>query len=839
VGIAGGQAFPGAVFSTGATGFWLASLPIAAERGWMTHQEAQDAAQRTLKFYLGDQGGPVEGHLGFYHHFLNGDGTRFDGFGDDGVSTIDSSILFMGALACGEYFGGDTQALATRLVDLADWDGFYDHDMNLLHQVWMPALGFGRHIDYTSEGILAYLLAAGSTTHPIASDPDLPGGGGDAYYAFSRGNFGRILGRFGRDGRPLLQSFFGSLFTYLYPPLLMDFGGLRDAFHINWEENAREAILANFRFAQDHPEAGYSRLYWGLSASDGPHGYQGLYGAPPLDPGAGGVMHDGTVAPYAVAGSLAYAADLALPALQHLATLDNGQFFDLYGLKSGVNVLQNFFDSGYLGIDQGALLLGLERYRTGLVPQLVRQSPVIQQALSALGLQPGANLPLAITGPRSQHAYLLVDTTDHLTQTIEVARPALPAAGDLLLELHPFGMDNARGDRFVDLELRVNGQFLKTVRFLDRRGTGVVDVGSVYVPISPAALAQDTNLIELKWAGGERWVQLQDVELSGPTGRQGTQESWQIGQRHVPFEFGDERLVNDSYLVGDDLKTMEQALNVVDEPITDILFELQDAGVDRLLRLAAQDTHNGLGVTVEVSVNDAVAGTVTLHPDEEGTVNISHLLLRQGWNHIRLRHANIPGEGEWILWDDLAFERQTGSGALQVLLRNVQGDQLAPQIQFGLGPPEGAVLSAQQYLEIHYQLDEAADQVTISTDNRTAPIHRFTGPSNVSAAGLVGAVDSTITVPLLWQVYDATQPAAPAFTNTVEWAYVPDASDPDFTTPAAVNYRTLVSAAGLGDRPSAGRSATSPVVVYLAADFRGKPAQPYGTDRLLIEIVQQ
>ncbi|MDP3703384.1 MAG: glucoamylase family protein, partial [Candidatus Omnitrophota bacterium] len=838
VAVSGGQASPGAVFSTGATGFWLASLPIAAERGWMTQVEAQNAARRTLEFYLGDQGGPVEGHLGFYHHFLNADGTQFTGFGDDGVSTIDSSILFMGALACGEYFEGDIETLATRLVDRADWEGIYDHGENKLYQVWAPALGFGRHIDYTSEGILAYLLAAGSTTHAIASDPDLLGGGADAYYAFSRGNFGRILGRFGRDGRPLLQSYFGSLFTYLYPSLLMDGGGLRDAFYFNWEENTREAILANFRFAQDHPETGYSRLYWGLSASDGPHGYQALYGAPPLDPGSGGVVHDGTVAPYAVAGALAYTADLALPALQHLATLDNGQFFDLYGLKSGVNVLQDYFDSEYLGIDQGALLLGLERYRTGQVAQLVRQSPVMQQALATLGLQ-AAPQPLVISGPRSQHAYLIVDTTDHLTQTIQVARPALPASGDLLLELHPFGMDNARRDRFVDVELRVNGQFLKTVRFLDRRGTGVVDVGSVYVAISPSLLAQDMNTIEFQWVGGERWVQLQDVELSGPTGRKGAQEFWQIGSLGVPFEFGDERRVNESYLVGDDVTTLEQALNVVDEPVTDILFELEDVAVDRLLRLVAAGTHDGTEVTVEVSINDAVAGMVTLRPNEEGAVAMSHMLLREGWNHIRLRHANVPGEKQWIVWDYLALESQPGNGALQVLLRNVQGDQLAPQMQFSLAPSDGAVMSALQYIEIHYQLDEAVDRVTISTDNRNAPIHRFTGPESESAAGLIGAVDSTIRVPLLWQVYDTTQPAAPAFSGEIEWAYIPDASDADFTTPAAVNYRTLASPSGLGDRPNSGRSGSPPIFVYLTADLRGKRSQPYGTDRLLIEIVQQ
>lgn len=79
------------VYSTGATGFWLASLPIAAERGWMSRDDAAAAAARTLKLYLGLDGGPVAGFRGFYYHFLNGDGTRFTGFAGDGVSILDSS----------------------------------------------------------------------------------------------------------------------------------------------------------------------------------------------------------------------------------------------------------------------------------------------------------------------------------------------------------------------------------------------------------------------------------------------------------------------------------------------------------------------------------------------------------------------------------------------------------------------------------------------------------------------------------------------------------------------------------------------------------------------------
>ena len=64
-------------------------------------------------------------------------------------------------------------------------------------------------------------------------------------------------------------------------------------------------------------------------------------------------------------------------------------------------------------------------------------------------------------------------------------------------------------------------------------------------------------------------------------------------------------------------------------------------------------------------------------------------------------------------------------------------------------------------------------------------------------------------------------------------------SDAGFGSPEAVAYRTVVSRSGLAERPRPDRSGTSPIVVYLVADLRGKPAQPYGTDRLIIERIEQ
>lgn len=839
--MSGDRGIPGPVFSTAATGLWLASLPIAVDHGWMTSSQAEAKARQTLDFFLGKRGGPVEGQFGFFYHFLNDDGTRFRGFDGDGVSILDSTILLLGALACGEYFGGEVHALSRQLYDQADWEAFYDHVDHQLRMVWTPERGFERHLDYYSEGVLAYLLAAGSTTHPIQPDDRLAAGA-DAYYAFSRGNFGRVLGRFGREGRPLLQSYFGSLFTHLMPALLVDASGLRDAFHFDWTGNTREAIVANFRFAQAHPEFGYNRLRWGISASDGPAGYQGRYGTPPLDSGAGGELHDGTIAPYAVAGSLSLAADLALPALQELAAVSGGSVNGRYGLKSGVNLQQGFISTDYLGLDHGLLLLGLDSTGQNLVARLVRQSPVIQRALEQVGFHAEESYRLERLGPRSAHAYVLVDTMDHLTQTIDLNLPPanVQLAGDYLLELHPYGMDTALDEQFVDVQVRLNGELLQTVRFVDRRGDGTVDVGSVYVPIPQARITQQDNIVTLTWVAGERWVQLEDVELRSPTGRAGTQEHWQIGVPDGSYqEFEDERLADDSHLVGDAPATFERALNAVDEPVTDILFELRDVGVDRQLVIVASETQAGRPVTVEVIVNNAVSDLVTLSSGEGAVVDVSRFLLREGWNHLALRHANVPGEGEFILWDTVALEPRAGSDDLDVIVRDVLTGQPLPQIQFGLAGPGGAVLAARQYLEVRYQADATFDRITISTDNRQAPIHRFTGPSEASAAGLVGVIDPGIVAPLLWQVYNDPQASPPAFTDTTEWAFVPDRSDAGFDTPEGMDYRTVVSRQGLGDRPQPGRPAEAPVAVYLVADFRGKPAQAYATDRLLIERIDQ
>ena len=113
-----------------------------------------------------------------------------------------------------------------------------------------------------------YVLAAGSDTHPIDETP---------YYAFTRhyANYG--------DGEKFIHSWFGSLFTYQFSHAWLDFRDYTDKKGVNWYDNSMAATLAQYEYAVNmaHKYKTIGPNAWGLTASDGPDGYNGLYGAPP------------------------------------------------------------------------------------------------------------------------------------------------------------------------------------------------------------------------------------------------------------------------------------------------------------------------------------------------------------------------------------------------------------------------------------------------------------------------------------------------------------------------------------------------------------------------------
>ena len=162
--------------SVAAVGFGLTAYTIGAERGWVTRAEAADRVASTLSFLIaapdGDAPRGMTRYRGFYYHFLDMDtGARFR---DVELSTIDTTLLAAGALACQSYFDREDpvetriRADADTLYRRIEWDWASPRPPGV-SMGWTPEEGFHKwNWHGYDEAMILYILALGSPTHPVA-----------------------------------------------------------------------------------------------------------------------------------------------------------------------------------------------------------------------------------------------------------------------------------------------------------------------------------------------------------------------------------------------------------------------------------------------------------------------------------------------------------------------------------------------------------------------------------------------------------------------------------------------------------------------------------------------
>ncbi len=358
--------YPGSegIASIASVGFGLTAYVIGVEKGYITRQEGYERVAGTFDTLL-----DMERTEGFYYHFVNmSTGKRA---WESEVSTIDTAILLMGVLTAGEYFGGDLAAKAEQIYAAVNWPWFVDESRSMFYMAYRPEKGFEGHWDFYAEQLMLYVLAAGSDTYPLDEKP---------YYTFTR-----HYGKYG-EGQPFIHSWFGSLFTYQYSHAWIDFREYVDKKGVNWFENSVEASLAHYRFATAM-DAKYETLgpdAWGLSACDGPDGYNGLYGAPPS--GYDNKMHfiDDTIPPAGAIGSIIFTPEQSLQAMRNYDTLE--RLKGRYGFKDAYNLTKNWFAGDVIGIDKGISLLMLANYENDIVHKVAMRNVHIQQGLERLNL---------------------------------------------------------------------------------------------------------------------------------------------------------------------------------------------------------------------------------------------------------------------------------------------------------------------------------------------------------------------------------------------------------------------------------------------------------------------
>ena len=398
--------------SIASVGFALTAYGVGVERGYVTRDQAKERALTTLKFFWNAPQGPAAtgtaGHMGFFYHFLDMDsGLRFKNVE---LSTIDTSLLLGGVLFCQSYFDrpddpteAAIRAYADSIYRRVDWQWFRTKPP-FVSMGWHPEDGFINSFwSGYDEAQILLVLALASPTHPV---------GPESWTEFTKNYQWRDFYGFEHVN-------FAPLFGHQYSHVWLDFRGIQDAYmrdkRIDYFENSRRATLSQRAYATANPGRwrDYGGDVWGLTASDGPGDTalaidgrrRQFFSYRARGAAATEVVDDGTIAPTAAGGSVPFAPDVTIAALKAMRARYGDDLFGTYGFLDSFNPTlrdttftpkfgrivpgKGWFNTDYIGIDQGPILLMIENHRTGLIWNVMKKNPHIVRGLCRAGFTGG------------------------------------------------------------------------------------------------------------------------------------------------------------------------------------------------------------------------------------------------------------------------------------------------------------------------------------------------------------------------------------------------------------------------------------------------------------------
>ncbi len=364
----------GETVTTGGTGFGVMAIPVAISRNFIT----RDQGLARMQLLVGFLKNTAQRFHGAYPHWMNGSTGIVQPFSqkDDGADLVETSYLMQGLVCVKEYFNQTTTAETNlrndigSILDAVEWDWFTRGGQNVLYWHWSPNYGWDMNVSIRgwNECLITYVMAASSTTHPIARavyDNGFAQNGGirnnNAYYGY-------VL--------PLGPTLGGPLFFSHYSFLGINPHGLSDAYANYWTQNENHSRI-NYSYSVSNPMNyfGYSNSCWGLTACDVMNGYDACSPTNDL----------GVIAPTAALSAMSYTPDESMRALRFYYYILGNKLWGEYGFYDAFSLQKNWFASSALAIDQGPVIVMIENYRSGLLWNLFTGNAAIKNGMRTFG----------------------------------------------------------------------------------------------------------------------------------------------------------------------------------------------------------------------------------------------------------------------------------------------------------------------------------------------------------------------------------------------------------------------------------------------------------------------
>jgi len=365
------------IATTGGSGFGIAAIPAAIERGFITRTQGLERMQKIVSFLSAET---TDRFHGAFSHWLNGETGKVYPFSpkDNGADLVETAFLMQGLIIARQYFNRNNteettlREAITTLYNNVEWNWFRRDGENVLYWHWSPNFGWDMNhkIGGWDEGLVVYVLAAGSPTHSI----DLP-----VYTeGWAKGGVMKNGKTFYDITLPLGPDYGGPLFFSHYSFIGLDPRKLKDQYADYWEQN-RSHTLINRQYCIENPKKhkGYSADCWGLTAGNIPGGYT-----------ASSPTNDvGTITPTAALSAMPYTPEESMQALHFFYYKLGDKIWngDRYGFYDGFDLNKNWVSMNYLAIDQLPIVCMIENHRTGLLWDLFMSAPEVQAGLKKLG----------------------------------------------------------------------------------------------------------------------------------------------------------------------------------------------------------------------------------------------------------------------------------------------------------------------------------------------------------------------------------------------------------------------------------------------------------------------